>query len=52
MEDMSYAVAPLFKRGLIEVRKQLVDNKVLHCIHLTKDGIEYLEKLKPMEKNS
>ena len=52
MEDMSYAVAPLFKRGLIEVRKQLVDNKVLHCIHLTQDGIEYLEKLKPVEKHS
>ncbi len=52
MEDMSYAVAPLFKRGLIEVRKQMVDNKVLHCIHLTKDGIEYLEKLRPVEKDS
>ena len=49
MEDMSYAVAPLFKRGLIEVRKQLVDNKALHCIHLTQDGIEYLEKLKVTE---
>lgn len=46
MEDMSYAVAPLFKRGLIEVKKQFVENKQLHCIHLTKDGIEYLEKLK------
>jgi len=52
MEDMSYAVAPLFKRGLIEVRKQMVDNKVLHCIHLTKDGIEYLEKLRLVEKDS
>ena len=52
MEDMSYAVAPLFKRGLIEVKKQMVDNKVLHCIHLTKDGVEYLEKLKPAEKHS
>ncbi len=52
MEDMSYAVAPLFKRGLIEVTKQVVDNKILHCIHLTKDGIEYLEKLKLAEKHS
>lgn len=52
MEDMSYAVAPLFKRGLIEIKKQLVDNKVLHCIHVTKDGIEYLEKLKLTEKSS
>jgi len=52
MEDMSYAVAPLFKRGLIEIKKQLVYNKILHCIHLTKDGIEYLEKLKPVETHS
>ncbi len=37
----------------IQVRKkEIVDNKILHCIHLTKDGIEYLEKLKPVEKNS
>lgn len=46
MEDMSYAVAPLFKRGLIEIKKQVVENKLLHCVHITKDGLEYLEKLK------
>jgi predicted DNA-binding transcriptional regulator len=52
MEDMNYAVAPLFKRGLIELKKEIVDNKYLQCIHLTKDGIEYLEKLSPVESNS
>ena len=46
MEDMSYAVAPLFKRGLIEIKKQVVENKLLHCVHVTKDGVEYLERLK------
>jgi hypothetical protein len=45
MEDMNYAVAPLFKRGLIEIKKQVVDNKILHCIYVSKDGLEYLEKL-------
>lgn len=49
MEDMSYAVAPLFKRGLIEIKKQSVENKQLHCIHLTPDGIEYLERLNHMK---
>ena len=49
MEDMSYAVAPLFKRGLIEIKKEIVENKLLHCVHVTKDGIEYLEKLKVTE---
>ena len=52
MEDMSYAVAPLFKRGLIEIKKELVENKMLHCIHLTQDGIDYLEKLDIAEKNA
>lgn len=44
-EDMTYALAPLYKRGLIDVKKQLIDNKVLHCVYLTKDGIEFLGKL-------
>ena len=52
MEDMSYAVAPLFKRGLIEIKKELVENKMLHCIHLTQDGIDYLEKLNISDKNA
>lgn len=50
MEDMSYAVAPLFKRGLIDLKKELVDNKIIECIHLTKEGIEYLKKLNQTEK--
>jgi hypothetical protein len=50
MEDMRYAVAPLFKRGLIQIKKEWVDKKMLECIHLTKDGIEYLEKLNFEEK--
>ncbi len=52
MDDMSYAVAPLFKRGLIEIKKEMVDNKMLQCIHLTQEGIEYLEQLELAEKNS
>lgn len=46
MEDMSYAVAPLYKRGLIYVAKSEVDNKALHCIFLTQAGKDYLMKLK------
>lgn len=45
MEDMSYAVAPLYKRGLIEVRKNVVDNKILHCVFLTQAGKDYLKNL-------
>lgn len=45
LEDMTYALAPLYKRGLVDVKKKLVDNKVLHCVVVTKDGIDFLEKL-------
>lgn len=45
IEDMTYALAPLYKRGLVDVKKRLVDNKVLHCVYVTKDGIDFLEKL-------
>lgn len=45
MEDMSYALAPLYKRGLIEIRKRTVENKTLHCIYVTEAGIKYLSNL-------
>lgn len=45
MEDMSYALAPLYKRGLVEIRKRNVENKMLHCIYVTEAGIKYLNNL-------
>ena len=45
MEDMLYAVAPLYKRGLIDVKKKVVNHKALHCIYLTQAGTDYLENL-------
>lgn len=46
MGKMYYALAPLYKRGLIQVREKTVNNKLLHCVFLTKEGKEYLENLK------
>ena len=45
MEDMNYAVAPLYKRGLIETKNRIVENKVLLCIYVTDAGIDFLNKL-------
>ena len=45
MEDMSYALAPLYKRGLIEIKKRVVESKTLHCIYVTEAGIKYLNNL-------
>ena len=45
IDDMNYAVAPLYKRGFIETRKRTVDNKLLHCIYVTDAGIKFLEKI-------
>lgn len=45
MENMLYALAPLYKRGLIDVQKKIVDNKALHCMYLTQAGKDYLKNL-------
>jgi hypothetical protein len=47
IEEMTYAVAPLYKRGLIEIKKQVVENKVLHCVYVTSEGLEYLKRVGP-----
>lgn len=48
MDELNYAVAPLYKRGLIETKKRLVDHKVLLCIYVTAAGIDFLNKLESM----
>lgn len=45
IEDITYAVAPLYKRGLIETEKRVVDNKILICVYVTEAGIEFLNNL-------
>lgn len=46
MQSLSYVVGPLYKRGLIEIRKSQVGNKVIHFIHVTQTGKDYLETIK------
>lgn len=46
MDDMNYAVAPLYKRGLIETKKLIVNNKDLMVVYVTDAGIEFLKNLK------
>lgn len=50
MENLSYQMGPLYKRGMIELRKNKVGNKTLQYIHLTQTGKDFLENLK--EENS
>jgi hypothetical protein len=49
MEDMNYAVAPLYKRGLIETKKRVINNKTLVCIYVTPAGREFLKKLETIQ---
>lgn len=46
MDEMNYAVAPLYKRGLIETKKIVVNNKDLMVVYVTQAGIEFLKNLK------
>jgi hypothetical protein len=45
LDEMNYAVAPLYKRGLIETKKLIVNNKDLMVVFVTEAGIEFLKKL-------
>lgn len=45
MDEMNYAVAPLYKRGLIETKKLIVNNKDLMVVYVTQAGIEFLKNL-------
>jgi hypothetical protein len=44
-EEMKSSLAGLYKRGLIETRMDIVNNKKLLCIYVTAEGKKLLEKL-------
>ncbi len=45
MNDMSYAVAPLYKRGLIGTKQIVVNNKILLDVFVTEAGIDFLKRI-------
>ena len=45
MENLLYVMAPLYKRGLIEVRKSKLGDKTVHYIYLTQTGKDFLKNL-------
>jgi hypothetical protein len=42
-EDIKYALAPLYKRGYIGLRKEMINGKELMAVFTTPEGIHYLE---------
>ncbi len=44
-EEMKSSLAGLYKRGLIQTRMDLVDNKKLLCIYITDSGRKFLADL-------
>ena len=45
MDDMNYAVAPLYKRGLIGTKQVTINNKVLLGVYVTEAGINFLSQI-------
>lgn len=41
-EEMKSSLAGLYKRGLIQTRMELIDNKKLLCIYVTDAGKKFL----------
>ena len=52
MEDLNYALAPLYRRGLINTKKRRVGDKELLCIFVTEAGIDFLNKMEEDEKKA
>ncbi len=52
-EDIKYALAPLYKRGYIGLRKATVNGKEIMAVFTTTEGIHCLENLmqKPIAEN-
>ena len=42
-EDIKYALAPLYKRGYIGLKKEKINGKELMAVFTTPEGIHYLE---------
>jgi hypothetical protein len=41
-DDIKYALAPLYKRGYIELKKTLVNGREIMAVYTTPEGISYL----------
>ena len=48
-EEMKSSLPGLYKRGLVETKMEMVNDKKLLCIYVTETGKKFLEK---MELNS
>ena len=42
-EDIKYALAPLYKRGYIELKKAVINGKELMAVFITAEGLKCLE---------
>lgn len=47
-EEMKSSLAGLYKRGFVDTRMEIINNKKLLCIFVTDSGKKFLEAL-PME---
>ena len=45
-EEMKSSLAGLYKRGLIDTRMEIVNNKKMLCIYVTESGKTFLSELK------
>ena len=42
-DDIKYALAPLYKRGYIELKRTIVNGREIMAVFTTPEGISYLE---------
>ena len=49
-EEMKSSLAGLYKRGLINTRMEILDNKKQLCIYVTDEGKDCLKRLETIQK--
>jgi len=50
-EEMKSSLAGLYKRGLIDTRMEIVNNKKMLCIYVTESGKKFLQVLEEANQN-
>lgn len=53
-DDIKYALAPLYKRGYIELKRTVVNGREIMAVFTTAEGVSYLEHFnanQPVQQN-
>jgi hypothetical protein len=45
LRDIENHLGPLYKNGLVNTKKKIIDTKEFHCIYVAEAGIDFLNRI-------